>query len=209
MAVGHGGAAVLYEAFLRDTIRTCAQVGSETVISFADDAPSAEQFFERFAPSLARVPQPDADFGGRLASAMHAGFETGCVRVAIIGSDIPHIGPTWIAQAFDRLDEADVVLGPTFDGGYYLIAMRAPEPALFEAIDWSSGREFGQAMDRTVALGLSVALIEITFDIDDIRDLEALRELIATRGPGSCPATAEAMSQVDGAIGPALKVRSR
>jgi rSAM/selenodomain-associated transferase 1 len=195
-ALGKDVAATLYRAFLRDTIDACAQVSSDAMISHANETASAARFFEQFAPGMKRFAQPDTDFGARLASAMNAGFAAGHRRVALIGSDIPHISPVWIADAFARLDQADVVLGPTIDGGYYLIAANQPTPALFEEIDWSSGREFAQTVDRAAALGLIVELVQTTFDIDEGRDLDALRVLIAEHGPSISPTTAAALSHV-------------
>jgi rSAM/selenodomain-associated transferase 1 len=207
--LGNDVAASLYRAFLRDTIDACAQVSSNTMLSYADETADASRFFEEFAPRLPRSAQPDTDFGTRLAAAMEAGFAAGYRRVALIGSDIPHISPGWIANAFAQLERADVVLGPTIDGGYYLIAAKQPAPALFEAIDWSSGREFAQTVDRAAALGLTVEFGKTTFDVDEFRDVEALQALIAERGPSTCPATAAALSHVETVAGRAMEAGTR
>lgn len=195
-SVGDAQAAALYAAFLQDTVHACRAAGVAPLISFASDAPSAQAYFARAFPDLQSAPQPDASFGARLAAAMSTGFAAGADRVAIMGSDIPHISPASIGEAFMHLRGADVVLGPTLDGGYWLIAMNEPQPALFEDIDWSSGRELAQTIERAKSRNLRVALIETTFDVDDRDDLDRLRALVARDGPAMCPATAHFLSQM-------------
>lgn len=193
-AIGEDQAATLYGAFLQDTVAACRAAGLTPAISYARDGTCASAYFSRAFPGLHCFPQPDAGFGARLASAMHAAFASEARRVAIIGSDIPHVSPTWITSAFAHLDDSDLVLGPTLDGGYYLISMKEPEPALFKDIDWSSGREFDQTLERAASLDLRVAFTETTFDIDHERDLVHLRQLIANDGPSVCHATARAVA---------------
>jgi hypothetical protein len=205
-AIGEGQAAVLYEAFLHDTVAACRTAGVDLAISYARDATSASAYFSSTFSALRCTQQPDAGFGARLASAMQAAFASGASRVAIIGSDIPHVSPAWLTDAFAQLGDHDVVLGPTLDGGYYLIAMDAPQPGLFEDIDWSSGREFDQTLKRAASLDLRVAFTETTFDIDDERDLVRLRQLIANERPLVCPATALALAGLT--IEPATESRA-
>ena len=196
-AVGDGPASSLYEAFLLDTLATCGEVEAELLISYAPDSLRAERYVRRIAPDALLAAQPDAPFGVRLAAAMQSAFDHGFRRVAVIGSDIPHVTSTAVDRAFVSLDGYDMALGPTRDGGYYLLALRAPAPGLFRGIDWSSGRELGQTLDRARELGLRVTALEETFDIDDAGDLAALRDLIALNGPGICPRTAAALSNTD------------
>lgn len=193
-AIGEDHAAALYEAFLQDTIAACRAAGVTPLISYARDRASATTYFGHTFRELRCTPQPDAGFGARLVSAMCAGFESGARRVAIVGSDIPHVSPEWLTQAFRHLDDSDLVLGPTLDGGYYLIATNSPRPTLFEDIDWSSGREFAQTLELAAAFNLRVTFTESTFDIDDVRDLVRLHELIASKGPFVCSATARALA---------------
>jgi hypothetical protein len=103
----------------------------------------------------------------------------------------------WLDCAFASLDDHDVALGPTQDGGYYLLALRAPEPRLFEDIDWSSGRELGQTRSRAGQLGLRVTDVQDTFDIDNIADVLALQALIHASGADACPRTAAELARLD------------
>jgi glycosyltransferase A (GT-A) superfamily protein (DUF2064 family) len=128
---------------------------------------------------------------------MQTAFDGGCERVAVIGSDIPHMESVWLDDAFASLDDHDAALGPTQDGGYYLLALRTPEPRLFDDIEWSSGRELGQTRGRASQLGLRVKEVQGTFDIDDLADLLALQALIRAKGPDACPRTATALAHLD------------
>ena len=81
----------------------------------------------------------------------------------------------------------DVVLGPTEDGGYYLIGMRAPRAALFEDMAWSTPTVLGRTLERAQRLGLRVACLPAWFDVDTAADLERLGS--SWGGAGACPAT--------------------
>ncbi len=196
-ALGDLVAASLYEAFLLDTIATCRRVDARLLVSYAPDSPGAARYFRSIAPEAVFAAQADAPFGARLAAGMQAAFDDGCERVAVIGSDIPHMESVWLDHAFASLDDHDVALGPTLDGGYYLLALRTPEPRLFEDIDWSSGRELGQTRSRASQLGLRVKDVQEAFDIDDLADLLALQALIQSSGPDTCPRTAAALAHIN------------
>jgi glycosyltransferase A (GT-A) superfamily protein (DUF2064 family) len=100
-------------------------------------------------------------------------------RVAVVGSDLPGLDARRVDDAFDRLDHGDdVVLGPTADGGYYLLALRAEriDPRLFAGIEWSTGRVLEQTIERCDALGLRRSMLPAGRDIDRPADLEWLAE---------------------------------
>lgn len=196
-ALGDRAAASVYEAFLLDTIATCRGVDARLLVSYAPDSPDAARYIRDIAPEAMFAAQPDAPFGARLASAMQAAFDRGCGRVAIIGSDIPHMEAAWLDDTFASLDDHDMALGPTQDGGYYLLGLRTPEPRLFDDIDWSSGRELGQTRSRAGQLGLRVKDVHDTFDIDTLADLLALQALIQASGVGTCPRTAAELARLD------------
>ena len=178
-SLGNDAAAGLYEAFLLDTLTVCMSVDATTLVSYAPDDAEARTYFALVAPTAVLAPQREVSFGERLSNSMSAVFDRGFARVAILGSDIPHLQRSWITGAFAALDDHGAALGPTLDGGYYLLALAAPEPRLFADIDWSSGRELAQTLQRAGELGLGVQSLPRTFDVDDVDDLRALREMIA------------------------------
>jgi len=115
------------------------------------------------------VVQPEGDLGVRMAAA----FEDGVT--ALVGSDIPLMSAGYVEQAVNALSCADVVLGPTEDGGYCLVAMRRPQPAIFAGIPWSTPRVLDATLSAADEGDLSVELLEVMWDVDDAHDLDRWR----------------------------------
>jgi glycosyltransferase A (GT-A) superfamily protein (DUF2064 family) len=84
----------------------------------------------------------------------------------IIGTDCPDLNESLILQAFDALTHSDVVLGPTYDGGYYLIGMKQIYPFLFEDMPWSTEEVFRQTIDRIESHSLRCTVLQKLLDID-------------------------------------------
>ena len=108
--------------------------------------------------------QSDGDLGARMFAAFSDGVDL------VIGSDIPLITSHYVDQAADLLSTADVVLGPTEDGGYCLIGMRQPLPALFQGIPWSSSQVLTQTLAKAQREHIRVELLPHLWDIDDETD---------------------------------------
>lgn len=123
-------------------------------------------------PGWLTCPQVGGDLGERLHAAFAEHFETDALHVVIIGSDCPDVTATDIEDAWLALEGHDVVLGPALDGGYWLIGLRAPQPALFTGIPWSTDRVFGETMCRAREAGLRVALLRELADVDTAADWE-------------------------------------
>jgi hypothetical protein len=109
-----------------------------------------------------------------MADAFDTAFRDGARRVAIIGSDLPAISSERVEEAFALLEHDDVVLGPTRDGGYYLLALREPQPTLFDGIAWSEANVYRSTVEKSLARGLRVGLLPIERDIDTPADLRAI-----------------------------------
>ena len=91
------------------------------------------------------------------------------------GTDIPTLTARYVEEALNALAEFDLVLGPVDDGGYCLIAMREPHPAVFDRIPWSTPRVLSETLDAARRLSLTVALREPLWDVDDAHDLQRWR----------------------------------
>jgi rSAM/selenodomain-associated transferase 1 len=189
--LGDTTASLLYEAFLADTLAACAGTHAATMVAFTP--PTEVGWFRRFAPGALLAAQPEGSFGDRLEAATAAGFAAGFGKVAVIGSDIPHLGCAAIEAGLAAAANGCAALAPTADGGYCLLALGAPQPSLFQDIDWSSGRELAQTIDRIGEAGLKLTLLPETFDIDTGRDLRRLVRALA-RGEVHCPRTAEVLA---------------
>jgi rSAM/selenodomain-associated transferase 1 len=109
--------------------------------------------------------QVETDLGGRMTAAFAEGFKRHD-KVVIIGSDCASLTPEIVQEAFDALDKNDFVVGPTFDGGYYLLGMRSFQPTVFENVEWSTESVFPTTIERINALNATYHLTEHLSDID-------------------------------------------
>ncbi len=119
------------------------------------------------------------DLGARMHHAFETLFSKGYPRVLIVGTDVPSLPLNHYKAALDSLESNDLVLGPAFDGGYYLIGLRRSAPELFTEIPWSTERVFERTKEKAVTLGLKTGFIPSWRDVDTIDDLQALIEASA------------------------------
>ena len=121
---------------------------------------------------LSFEPQSGGTIGDRMSDAFHSVFSEGAVRAVLIGTDIPDITADIVRAAFDLLSDADVVLGPAEDGGYYLIGLRTFEPILFRDIDWGADTVYTRTIARIVERNLSHKLLDTLKDVDTAEDID-------------------------------------
>jgi mannose-6-phosphate isomerase len=126
-------------------------------------------------------PQHTGDLGSRLATAFTAAFHHGDDAVAAIGTDCVEIDSSIWEETWAALGEHDLVIGPAPDGGYYLIALRAPAPGLFERIPWSSEATLRATLDRARQLGLRVHLLPERADVDAEKDWSRVQAKLVSR----------------------------
>jgi rSAM/selenodomain-associated transferase 1 len=115
-------------------------------------------------------PQCTGDLGARMHHAVADALAGGAGEVLVVGTDCPGLDARLLDRAFGALRDADVVIGPATDGGYYLIGLRALAPALFAAIPWSSADTLAHTLRAAQSAGMSVALMEEHDDIDTASD---------------------------------------
>ena len=178
-------AAELYRVLAEEEIRqTAPRAGEYARLFFYAPSGSAEAM-SGWLPGETLLPQRGDDLGARMSAAFDETFRRGARRAAVIGTDVPWVHRGLVAEAFSALDAHDVVLGPTSDGGYYLLALARPQPALFRDIAWSTPSVFTSTLERAAALGLSVSRLPELPDIDTLDDVRAhwprLRPLLEGR----------------------------
>jgi len=122
------------------------------------------------------VPQREGSFGERLCFAVEDLFKCGFDTVCLIDSDSPTVPASSFMQAVDILSSPGdrIVLGPTEDGGYYLIGFKKNHRELFERIDWSTERVFEQTVARAQEIGVETKLLPSGYDVDDSTTLRQL-----------------------------------
>ncbi len=146
---------------------------SRRVLVFAPN--DAGPRFDTIVPSrFALQPQVEGNLGTRLEAFFEGEFQEGASKVVAIGSDSPTLDPSFVLSAFLCLDQKHVVIGPAFDGGYYLIGSRNPLPPIFRGIDWSTSCVLTQTVERLEESGRSLALLPPWYDIDTIDDWRML-----------------------------------
>jgi rSAM/selenodomain-associated transferase 1 len=174
----------LSECMLRDTV-TLAQTLPRVHVAVM--CPSGD--VEDIESCLPAEVQVVGQRGQGLASALSSVFEhfpPDFRRVVAIDSDSPHLPPARLEAAFDLLEAHDVVVGPTEDGGYYLVGASAMHPHLFDLAPLGTDGARDALLENARRLGLSVALTEACYDVDlpaDLRRLAAELRLEPTRAP--------------------------
>lgn len=116
------------------------------------------------------VPQGEGNLGARLGAAFARAFAAGAQRVVIIGSDCPYVTVKDIKEAFENLTSRDMAVGPATDGGYWLIGLRQPQPALFGKIPWSTDQVLAETLSRARTLNLKMHLLRLLSDVDTPED---------------------------------------
>jgi rSAM/selenodomain-associated transferase 1 len=176
-------AARLYHCFLLDKIEQVRAL--EDVHAVVTYTPvEACGMFEKLAPGFELFPQRGPDLGARLANGSAELLARGDAGAVLIDSDTPTLPTAFLQQGVDVLTrgEADVVVGPCDDGGYYLIGVSAPRPALFENMPWSTPGVLPETLRRARAAGLTTACLPEWFDVDTAADLERLRASLVQPG---------------------------
>lgn len=200
--LSYEAAADLYRAFLLDTIGLALGLGwDDTSLVHPAEPDAADQLRGLLPPGVRLRPQLGRGLGAALAGAFQAQFETGFSPVVLIGSDSPTLPPTLVDAAAGGLADHDLVVGPSADGGYYLIGMKRLHAGVFERIAWSTDAVFAQTMDRARDLGLRALVLPEWYDVDTADELLRLRQHLATLPPTTAPATRAALARLFGPAG--------
>ena len=180
-------AAELSRCFLLDKIGQVLQVTrAEPVVAYAPE--DAAGVFETLAPGFTLLPQRGDDLTARLVSILGRLLAGGCEAAIMIDSDTPTLPVERLESAVTLAGsgEHDLVLGPSEDGGYYLIGLRRLRTELFEGMPWSTPAVFEETLRRADVLGLRTAQLPPWYDVDTAVDLERLTaELAEGQGGGA------------------------
>jgi hypothetical protein len=177
--LSHEQAAGLNTAFLRDVADNVLSAAALADISgwMAYTPAGSEAFFRTHLPaSIGLVETVDPDFGACLFHAARSLLEAGHGAVCLLNSDSPTLPIGYLVAAATALAAPGdrVVLGPSTDGGYYLIGMKEPHRELFQGVDWSTERVSRQTLGKCAEAGLPVFELPSWYDVDDVEALQVL-----------------------------------
>ena len=158
----------IYKALLTYTRQVSKEVRALRFLFYADYINEQDEWSnQKFIKGL----QDQGDLGDRITEAFRITLEQ-CEKAVIIGSDCPQIKASHVEAAFEALNKKDVVIGPTIDGGYYLLGMKKLHLPLIEDIPWSSGQEFEVTLKRALKNHLTIEVLEALADVDYKEDWE-------------------------------------
>ena len=178
----------LYRCLLEDTLALAKSLTSVEVAVMCPESDQAE-LAHLLGDTVPVVAQEGEGLAAGLTSVFRHFTAPGRQRVIAFNSDSPHLAPSVLGSAFEMLTTHDVVVGPTHDGGYYLVGAKAAHPSLFEGGSMGTRSALDRLLTRTKVLELSTGFTEPFYDIDVANDLLLLaREL--RLAPGKAPRTA-------------------
>lgn len=159
----------LYQCFVHDLLYTLQGTPSDFKLCGTPSLTTINETFGNFDNFL----QTEGDLGKRIQSAFEEQFAKGYEKIVLIGSDTPHISQTLINESFSKLESSDVVLGPSRDGGYYLIGFNKSSfcTEAFEDITWSTDKVLAQTIHR-----LHTKRVELLPELNDIDILDDLKD---------------------------------
>ena len=158
----------IYQALLHHTNNISSKVNADRYLYYSDYIDHNDEWPNNV---YTKTLQHGDDLGSKMQNAFINVLSTN-IKVIIIGSDCIQLSEEIIEDAYTRLDNHDVVIGPTYDGGYYLLGLKNNLPSLFQNMHWSTDTVYDETVRRAIANGLSVFSCEVLSDIDHLADWE-------------------------------------
>ncbi len=172
VTLGNEKALKFYNLCAHNTFSEASKLDNNVnVFLFYSDKEDKKRIKQWIDKDFVFLHQHGADLGKRMLIAFKELFDRGIEKVVIIGTDIPDMNVRLIRTAFDYLEKFDVVIGPTPDGGYYLLGMKKLIPELFSGIAWSTEEVYAKTMIKIIELGKNVKTLPKLLDIDTEEDL--------------------------------------
>jgi uncharacterized protein len=185
-AIGAQRACALYRAFLEDVCALAGSVDARRVL--AVDGPLDHPELQRLA--LENGLELRAQVPGDLGTRMRAALEES-LPACVIGTDAPTLPRAWLEEALAEVGRHDAVIGPSADGGYWLLGLQRPIPELFRDLPWSTGEVLPATLERL--RGRRAHLLPFHYDVDDEAGLRLLSAHLGLVGTEVAPATRKAL----------------
>jgi rSAM/selenodomain-associated transferase 1 len=177
--IGHTKACDIYKEFVRIIAHRTISSHWKTCVFFDTSTPEEEPTFLKkvFPQNTLFIRQQGKDLGARLTHAFRWAFEQPTTqKVSVIGGDSPDLPLNILTESFSRLEQWDVTLGPTPDGGYYLISTKNFVPELFQNISWSTEAVFEETCARIKEFSLSSHIHPKWEDVDTWEDFQIFKK---------------------------------
>ncbi len=162
----------LYRCFIDDILESTKNLPYETIISCYSC--STREITHFLGEDFRYEDQNGADLGERMYNAIRDAFDKGFDQIVLFGSDIPDISVEILSDAFKGLEKNDIVIGPSADGGYYLIGFNRDSlrRELFSDVTWSTSLVLFETLTKIELMRLSCLLLDELYDIDEMDDLK-------------------------------------
>lgn len=177
-SIGPDNAAALYREFVRQTLQRHKNSADQRTI-FTWPPEQIPDFQPILPKSWSIKPQIAGSLGERMLDYFQQTLVGDGVKSVLIGSDTPRLENSLITEAFQALETHPVVLGPSQDGGYYLVGLSGSVVDIFAGVNWSSPQVFGQTVELLQQKKLSWYELPLRNDIDDLEDLRQLTTELA------------------------------
>lgn len=173
------GCARLHTCFLKDIKRECEKTGADLYICCTPEG-EKEVLYRILGSEQHYFPQNGKCLGERMYLAIREVLNHGYDACILIGTDVPELRADQLNQAFSALEHRDVVLGPTVDGGYYLVGMKVPLGAVFEVKKYGDQSVLQNTVLQLKKSGLTVGFVKTLWDLDTYEDLQECRKRMRT-----------------------------
>jgi len=160
-----------YKLCAEQIIQTTKDISGINRFAFYSNQSEKKEVISWWGDKFSFISQEGDDLGTRMKNAFDKVFSTGSPKVIIIGTDIPELSKKIIFDAFNHLDENDVAIGPSRDGGYYLLGIKNMHSKLFDGIEYSTSSVLNETITKVKELGLSFQLLPVLSDVDTEEDL--------------------------------------
>jgi uncharacterized protein len=187
----------LYTCFIQDSLDNIRQV--RNIDRFVGVTPSNESgfFTEALGSDIRMFVQEGDNLGDKMRRAMQDRFAEGYESVIIIGSDSPSLPASYIYQAVGS--DKDMVIGPSTDGGYYLIGMREKVFEVFKDVSWGTETVLQETCEHLLQNGANLELLPVWYDVDTPEDLKFFKthlDLIGQVGLGAFGETRKLLNEI-------------
>lgn len=169
--------AKLHTGFLTDLAQVYSRMDADLFVAYTPD-PDWQMLLPLFPGATGFFPQQGADLGEKMHHAICRVLEAGYEKVVLTGADLPLMTVSHLESGFAALENGDIAIGPTSDGGYYLVGMKKPCRVIFENQSYGGNTVLENTLAAGRNAGLTVALAASCDDVDTPEDLRALARLL-------------------------------